>query len=1760
MSTPDTVLADRYALLQLLGEGATGSVYRARDLSSGESVAVKVLHSDLDAASLRREFDLLSGLSHPGVVKVKEIYDGFLVMPLVEGIPLGSCKDWGLQKKTQAAVQLLEILQYVHSHGVVHGDLKPSNILVRKESGAEAGPPELVLTDFGLARLIRASEPDAPSMSGTLAYLPPEVIRLGIAEARSDLYAVGIILYELLCSVSIADDRCWQGEAPGGTPAHRMLLRHLQGELAPPSTLRAELPAFWDRVLLKLVRKDVEERYRDAEDVLEDLTLSAGMEPYKRTERVEYGVEYLRPPNFVGREQELQLLMGFLLEPVEGTSAAGDEKLQIAFVMGRPGSGRTRLVQEAQRRLFEYSLSSSEASCRFVWGRCRNPHVGLHVISDILSASFRSISSRRPELASEIACSSARQMLQLAPELGVHPLLRPFAAAVEPQPEDVRETGKFFLDYMLRIASAERLALVIDDADLIDPRSAAILEHLARLIPGEPIKIIAICGERETAPVFEFAWDKGLKLSLPRLSPPQCVLILDSIFGRSIPRWQLDESLIRLSRGNPLHLWQLVCKLAEEKVVYRKNGLWEISSADLSQIPLPSSVSDEQHSAFLELPPLGREILSKLAVAKFWTPVGLLKKLLQILPVASGYDTPPSDAALSSAFDMLVRDGFLFERAGAYIVASETFRAKLYSLVPEKLRRELHATILKELERQPPKEEQESYQVLAYHHLAVGNDKKGLACLVESAKRLKRKYDYRQAEAEYRRAAALVDRASASMEVRIELLVELAQINAAEGDLAEAQRLYEAALALEPPRTLRAEVLYRLAELHAELGDLAYAAELAQKSRVLTSLSEVERNVAILNLLASICERDGDLKTALGLLDEALRMIRTTSNPATRLDVLLSLALVQSSQGQWDRAMDYLNVAFKIVNESKDPYLEAKTCAVAGRIHYDRADTAKAAEFHSRSVRKLEESGHFVAISAESNNLGLAYHERGNYSDALHHYLKALKMAQSFGELDGLENLYANLGLLHLDLGQVDRAEEANRRGLALARSRSRRSSIATHLAIFSRIQARRGQKIKALDALHQALDICEDLPRGSSLLQCLYRICQAYLEQGELDKAEPILVRAHELADETNSPRLRGIISKLRGIVASRRGAFEDAAAFLNSAIRTLDRVDSPKELGEAYLELGSLLLDNSYRFPEGESLWDQGHQALDKALESFASIGFQPGIQQTQQVRDLHVERSGLTRLKELEEERKKLLRLQEINKALNSELELRKLLEKIMDAVLELVRAERGFLLLMEEGKITIEVARNIDQESISKAEQKFSHSIAQKVVETGSPIISTDALEDDRFSDFISVHNLKLRSVCCIPLVKRDKIIGAFYIDNRFQTGAFTQKDVELLQTFAHQAGVAIENARLYEELLQKQKELQRAKEVQEILNRKLEERLQQEQVLLQSTREELDAAYRELELKYDYSAIVAQSEKMREVFRLLDRVTDTDVPVLIQGERGTGKELIARAIHFNGPRKRRPFVAENCSAFPQELLESELFGHVRGAFTGATADKKGLFEIADGGTLFLDEIGDMSLEMQAKLLRVIEEGVIRPVGGQRTKRVNVRLISASNRDLQSLVAEQAFRADLLDRLSIITVQLPPLRERKEDIPLLVEHFLRNAARGSEKPPKRLRPDALAKLLSYTFPGNVRQLENMLKRAALLCPHDEISLEYLNIPTTPEPVAAPFSGMSLKEYLDFHTRAYLEQVLKEAPSKTEAAQRLGIERTTLYKLLKKHNLEE
>ncbi len=489
---------------------------------------------------------------------------------------------------------------------------------------------------------------------------------------------------------------------------------------------------------------------------------------------------------------------------------------------------------------------------------------------------------------------------------------------------------------------------------------------------------------------------------------------------------------------------------------------------------------------------------------------------------------------------------------------------------------------------------------------------------------------------------------------------------------------------------------------------------------------------------------------------------------------------------------------------------------------------------------------------------------------------------------------------------------------------------------------------------------------------------------------------------------------------------------------------------------------------------------------------------------------------------------------------------LLQQVVDAMMDLTDAERGAVVVLPTAHTSrLEVTRELAEGSEGV---RFSRSVIERVLGDGEPVMSVDAAADDRFDGSRSISHLNLRSVLAVPLQFRGERLGAAYVDHRLRRGNFDEQDLARMEEFAELAALAVAHARAVAEL-RAQAEAMATQKAE--LARLLEAR----QIEVLGLREEVRSA--QGPAPRGYRGIIGGSEVMARIFKLIDRVADADVPVVIHGESGTGKELVARALHDAGTRRDGPFIAENCGAIPETLLESVLFGHAKGAFTGAATARAGLFEAADGGTIFLDEVGETSPAMQTKLLRVLQEGEVRRVGDNRSRSIDVRVIAASNRSLEAMVERGEFRRDLYYRINVVKIELPPLRERVDDIPALVEHFARrHDAQGG----LRVSAAAMRRLAQHPWPGNVRELENEVQRWAALV-EGEVGPDDLSM----APAAVSTSAtLALGEHDDLQIRPRIERMEREliaqamertGGNQTKAAQLLGLSRYGLQKKLRR-----
>ena len=502
-----------------------------------------------------------------------------------------------------------------------------------------------------------------------------------------------------------------------------------------------------------------------------------------------------------------------------------------------------------------------------------------------------------------------------------------------------------------------------------------------------------------------------------------------------------------------------------------------------------------------------------------------------------------------------------------------------------------------------------------------------------------------------------------------------------------------------------------------------------------------------------------------------------------------------------------------------------------------------------------------------------------------------------------------------------------------------------------------------------------------------------------------------------------------------------------------------------------------------------------------------------------------------KDWEDERRTFKTLYELSNIISSERDINVLLEEVIDAVIEITSPGRGFLKIFDEGKnVKLTIAKDGDKKILEEEKGNINERMVEVVLETGNPICASQLLTSD-VDEEKEEQERELISILCVPLKSNEKIIGVIYLDDKRPDSFFTQSDAELLSSLAERVAVALENNFLFMELKESQEKL-----------------------------------LQDLRGRFKFDEILGNSPQMVEVLKTVADVADTDATVLIEGESGTGKELLARAIHFNSSRSKKPFVPINCAAIPETLLESELFGYEKGAFTGAVQRKLGKFEVANGGTIFLDEIGEMSPLLQVKILRFLQSHEFEPLGSNKLKRADIRIIAATNKDLLSQVKENKFRDDLYYRINVINIKLPSLRERRLDIAPLAESFALRFGKKNGKKIKGLDPEALNILAHYNFPGNIRELENIIERAVILAQSEWITKE--DLPRTifegsdfdyKTKIAENYGEMKAlrKKAIGEVEKAFLNNLLgKNNKNISKAAQEARMHRAELHRLINKY----
>ncbi len=1725
-------IAERYRVVARAGAGGFGEVLRAVDEVTGREVALKLF---LPGKSLRtgdaaaEEFRLLSSIRHPHLAAALDLgTDGpggrpYLVSEWAAGRDLD--REKALESDAGAlacvAAQILEALGALNRHGFVHLDVKPANVRV----ALEPGPVCAVLLDFGLARRAATLPDDAAARPvGSPPYAAPEVASGAPVDGRADLYGLGVSLLRVLA----------------GSPAA------LEARLSAAGTdaVAAGLPEPFGRFLPHLLARDPAARPKDAATALEVLCSLAPA-------AVAGGLPSARAP-FVGREGEASRLLAAIAatkEPAEKAPAVA------ILVVGEEGSGRSRLLDEVRVRLRSAAGETILPILVSAEDTGGGPGAFLaRLVRSLLAADGRPRTAADPATLPLLAIAGRLPRGARAPE-AASPLV----------------LGAALARLVAAAAAARPVALLLDEPERADRLSRDAVRAYLRLEFSEPdVGGLEPTPRRERRAAVVVAESPGALAVFDSAPPLRRKEIRVSPLDRDAIRALVAFEAPGLDAGVAARLAaEIAAKsgghagLAAELARAAGDAARrpeEVATLSIERLALPSRLPDLAARRLDAIEDPTRSLLFDLAVLGRAAPAAILAAL--------GHGA----AALSGA----ARLGLLREDdAGAVSPASEILReAALARLgADDRLRR--HAAVARALEAAggDPAE-------IARHALAAGRDDSPRLALAAAEVLAGR-------NAPAAAARLLLDALSRSTldpAARAEKLARAGVLLLRAGEPAEALPAFRDALrleaALDSARIGLAEAERRLGSPGAALATLERARPSPESAAAIASI-EIERGApdAAAARIRSVLGAESDAGPA-----------RATE---ARLRNLLGIASARLFRPE--AAVEEFEAARALAAEAKDDETLAGTLTNLGVLYYQEGRLDLALERHRASLALARRRADVVREAAALNNLSLVLRDRGSLRAAADALLESFRLREKIGDAHGAGSSLANLAAVERERGRLARAialgtRALERLGPPLDAPRER-SLAAFHLglarlaagdcegAIAAAVEAERSAAAPGPDGslapeaaaarvllsrarilsgerdervVSGALAVAKDLassraPRALKI-ECDAGLAEALVATGRAALAEEPARRAADAArDALPDAATRALLT----LVEARA---DESPAERLATLRSLSRAARSSERQSLVFRVDALLADaeaGAGRRAEAERAARRAREAVravedalpGKALEPFRSSPLRaPLLRKLASVEsDLRPTALGSPRAS-LDLVRMFLA----VNRRLLEADSERSLLETILDGAIALSGAERGLVIVIAGKRsggsslgLEIRAARPEGRGSRAARALGVSRGIVLRAIETGKPVVVRDAASDPRFRTRASVAERRLSSVVALPLGLGEDPWGALYLDNRSVAGLFTDEAVEVLTGFADQAALALRMFRGRAEM--------------ESLARRLSAEVEEgrEEIARARARSATAAA------TDSFHGIAGRSEAMRSVFAVARRAAATDLPVLVSGESGSGKEALSLAIHLESPRAGKPFVTVDCGTLADAVLESELFGHVKGAFTSATSDVPGLFRSADGGTLFLDGVDELSLKAQGKLLRAIESGEVRPVGAEAPVPIDVRFIATTRSGLEARIADGTFRSDLFYRLKGVSIAIPPLREREADIPLLAEEALREAASERGGRARLLAPDALRAILNYPWPGNVRELVNEIRRAALLSDGEELRARDLSRrvasgrPPT-RPGAGPRGRGEYDAALRQTERDLLEAVLKDTGgNQSEAARRLGLSRFGLRK---------
>ena len=1677
----------------------------AMDSRSDIKVVLKLISSDAPERvryRFREEQLIRSELNHQGISPVLDfgqtpsgvLYAASPYVPIT--LPNRYITGDRTERFPLFCERLIHAIGFLHERGHIHGDIKPANILfqARREK-----IQVLQLTDFMPPLFGRHKS--FGLVVGTIAYLAPEAIRGESSDHRTDLYALGVTLYEVLF-----------GKLPFMGEIADIAKQHLLEEIELPTIGGDPIPPKWQEALLALLQKNPADRPQSAFEILPAFTGKSGS---ARAVRV------VPAAPFVGREKVRQKFDSWLRR---------DEQ-PCLFISGEEGIGKTRLLKNLTGDL---KLSGTPVFHISVPSRMsRRPFEGIRLLLSEIAG--------RP-----IPLEVVRILPGRLTEKGDSINERGGGVALF---RSLEKTWRELINSVTGEALHQPL-IVIDDFHKLDHATLRFIQFLVNRDEPQTARFLAaVLPESEETDELIGNMEIGeqvVVVPLGQFSEKEVTHYIQGIYGRGIIDSEIVKAASRLSGNHPGRLGELVRQWTREGAIVKRYGRFHLR--DNAALSPPESKVDKE-ALLADLPMAARLICAAIALAPVPRPEKVIRRIASI-----------SEQQWTEYLPTLIKRRLIRiePTAEANLLApyEESIRHCLRDAIPESRREQLHRLSARFADEEARRGREGAKLIAAHHYEQAGTRTKAKKRYLDAATELERMFADREAcnlytsilgkysntltvreVAEFSYKLAALSNRAGNPEKAIEVLESLprdlpeeddaflwrvrgealrAWIFCHRGESDRADKVYAGLLGEQhrlPSREVatllrdHAWVVMTLGRHEEARGFLERALELVKRKR------EPLLRGQILNRLGSVAISSGNYRVAEKRLQESVELLKKNV-PWEAGSSLANLALVKIAAGMLEEAAHLFEEAMISVGEAGDVLEENRIIEDLARVRCRLGEWDEADRLYKRAEQGYREygaEGRSMRVFLGQGNMAL---DRGRLDDALRHALRAVRQANRDGSP---ANRVGGLSLLtetYVVREDGRKAHETLREFESVLQSANCEDDMRVYYLI------KRGRLAMLEKRWHEAT---VDLDRAASIFErgqhtynrmdVLCYSIQAGLEMEDKNRVESGIAQLEELIDVEPNPFTRGKLDLLHGRYEDQWGDRAAAVENYRRATRFFGKLDAWTYRAEALARLGHVYLQQGDRrmarrnLDEASRIYNLVRHVTPPAFLIPARAELSPGS-------------DGMGEPFRL---------ICKISEAVNLMYDIDSILEYIIDEAIQYLGADRGLILLQPKGdRLDKMVARSLEGGDLDDR-TRFSKTLLRKSQTSSGPIVYENARSDEGFPSTESMDAYNILSVIAAPLLIRGEPIGLIYLDHCERTGIFSDSDTLFLTEVANQTAMAIENARLMDRLRNEKAELQQ-----------------------------------EISQRPQKSEFIGESPAILLVKERILQGAASDIPILLLGRTGTGKSMLARMVHDQSKRSDGPFVQQTLNTVPNGLMESVLFGHKEGAYTDAKSSRRGVFEMAHKGTLLLDEIGDLPSDSQVKLLRVLQEGEFERLGETVTRRVDVRLITATNKDLRSLVAEGLFREDLYFRLESLIIEIPPLKERREDIEPLIYHFLKRLAQANQKPVRTISPEAMRSLIAFDWPGNVRELHHTIEYAVVFCDGTCIEMNHLPPKVSGE---AELSGGATPEKdvesLFSAVEKYEKSLIRNALIRTGgnisgAARELKCHEATIRKKMKKYDL--